>query len=95
MGDKTRGLYEKFDVTRTDGKSEPGQKHYMCDYFVLDKIHDPFAVAAMIAYAQVCEAEYPLLAQDIMRDVGQMIERFPEMAGHYPKPVLDKDKVNE
>ena len=40
MGDPTRGLYDKFYVKRTDGKSEPGQKHENCKYFVLDLTHD-------------------------------------------------------
>lgn len=65
MGDKTRGLYSKFSVERTDGKSEPGQKHDGCEYFVLDVTHDPHAHAALLAYAESCKAEYPLLAQDV------------------------------
>ncbi len=36
MGKKEEGLYHKFDIRRTDGQSEPGQKHDNCDYFVLD-----------------------------------------------------------
>lgn len=64
MGDKTRGVYHKFHVSRTDGKSAPGKKHEGCDYFVLDVNHDPFAKAALLAYAQACETEYPLLAYD-------------------------------
>jgi hypothetical protein len=65
MGDKTRGMYEKFKVERTDGSSVPGGKHDGCQYFVLDAIHDPFAIAALIAYAEACEGEYPLLARDV------------------------------
>ena len=65
MGDKTKGLYEKFTVTRTDGKSEPGEKHEGCKYFVLDLIHDKHAVAAISAYANSCENEYPLLSKDL------------------------------
>lgn len=41
--DKERGLYNKFVVLRTDGRSDPGEKHYRCDYFVLDITHDPHA----------------------------------------------------
>ncbi len=65
MGDKTRGLYDKFTVTRTDGQSEPGQKHDGCQYFVLDVTHDPFADETLQTYANVCRREYPLLAKDI------------------------------
>jgi hypothetical protein len=67
MGDKTRGIYGKFIVERTDGKSAPGKKHDGCDYFVLDLHHDPFALPAAIAYAEACRAEYPLLADDLDR----------------------------
>lgn len=64
--DKTQiGLYDKFNVTRTDGKSAPGQKHDGCEYFVLDLTHDPYARAAILAYACACEDHYPLLARDL------------------------------
>lgn len=65
MGDKTRGLYEKYTVTRNDGSSEPGGKHHGCEYFVLDLTHDPHASAALRAYADSCAADYPLLAADL------------------------------
>lgn len=66
MGDRTRGLYNKFKtVERTDGQSAPGQKHHGCRYFVIDLDHDQFAGAALCAYANACEEEYPLLAHDL------------------------------
>lgn len=66
MGDRLRGLYRKFTVTRTDGASAPGGKHEGCDYFVLDLTHDPFAVVAIEAYAMVCRQDgYRLLADDL------------------------------
>ena len=65
MGDKTRGIYNKFQVTRTDGSSNPGGKHHGCFYFVLDIDHDPHAIPALEAYAASCAADYPLLALDI------------------------------
>ena len=65
MGDKTKGLYEKFRVERTDGTSAPGKKHDGCQAFVLDVTHDPHALPALAAYAASCRAEYPLLAADI------------------------------
>ncbi len=45
-----KGLYEKFRVERTDGRSEPGEKHEGCEYFVLDLDHDPHAIPALKAY---------------------------------------------
>ena len=67
MGDRTRGLYEKFRIERNDGKSAPGEKHERCEYFVLDVTHDPHALPALAAYAASCRTEYPLLAADIDR----------------------------
>lgn len=66
MGDPTRGLYGKFLVERVDGSSAPGGKHDGCDYFVLDITHDKFAKAALVAYAEACKEEYPLLAADLL-----------------------------
>lgn len=65
MGHKGIGLYNKFTVERTDGKSAAGEKHDACEYFVLDLTHDPFAGPALEAYATACESEYPLLARDL------------------------------
>ena len=65
MNDTTRGLYEKFHVTRTDGTDAPGGKHHGCSYFVLDLDHDPHALLAMRVYAAACEATHPLLARDL------------------------------
>lgn len=76
MSDKKRGLYLKFEVTRTDGSSEPGGKHHGCEYFVLDLTHDKHAKAALLAYAESCELEYPLLAADLRA-------RFPEEADEW------------
>lgn len=59
MGDKTRGLFNKFVVRRVGGK------RYGSDYFVLDLAHDPHALPALSAYADSCAAEYPLLAADL------------------------------
>lgn len=65
MNNKTRGLYGKFFVDRTDGRSALGEKHYGCEYFVLDLTHDKHAMAALRAYADSCEDENPLLAADL------------------------------
>jgi hypothetical protein len=76
MGDSTRGLYNKFNVERTDGKSEPGQKHHGCEYFLLDLHHDKHAIAALRAYLLSCRKEYPLLADDLSDKVAEMEKRF-------------------
>lgn len=67
MDDAKRGVYEKFRVARTDCTDGPGGKHERCSYFVLDLVHDPFAADALAAYADACEAEYPLLARDLRK----------------------------
>lgn len=63
--DKSRGLYSKYKVTRTDGSDKSGGKHEGCDYFVLDYTHDKFALKALKAYANACRREFPLLAHDL------------------------------
>lgn len=67
LTNRAQGVYRKFDVRRTDGSSEPGEKHHGCEYFVLDVTHDPHARAALAAYASAVEATHPTLAAD-MRD---------------------------
>ena len=65
MKDKNTGIYDKFTVARTDGKSAPGKKHEGCRYFVLDLDHDPFALPAIEAYSLACKDTYPTLAEDL------------------------------
>jgi len=72
MSDKQKGLYGKFNVARTDGKSAPGQKHENCEYFVLDITHDPFAIPALQAYATACAKEYPALFIDLL----ELIQKY-------------------
>lgn len=67
MDDKNRGLYEKFRVERTDGRSAPGEKHDGCRYLVLDLDHDPFARVAALEYARACADDYPTLYRDILQ----------------------------
>lgn len=62
---KDGGIYEKYRVRRTDGRDRKGQRHYGCDYFVLDLTHDPHAHRAARAYADSCEAENPALAAQL------------------------------
>ncbi len=65
MGDKKRGLYNKFHVERTDGAHRAGKKHHGCEYFVLDLDHDPHARPALVAYAASARLDYPVLANDL------------------------------
>ncbi len=65
MSNKARGLYNKFHVSRVDSRSEPGEKHHLCQCFVLDLDHDEYAIPALKAYAKACEEKYPLLAKDL------------------------------
>lgn len=92
MGDKTKGLINKFTVIRNDGKSSEGQKHHGCRYFVLDLDHDPHASAAILAYAESCKEEYPLLAMDLLSlDMQISIEeQFPASEREEHKCSQDK-----
>lgn len=65
MSDTERGLYSKYIVRSTDGSFGPGVKHEHCNYFVLDIRHDKHAAAALRAYADSCEMEFPVLAADL------------------------------
>lgn len=70
MTDK-RGLFRKFVVERTDGKSAPGRKHDGCEYFVLDLTHDQRAIPALRAYAGAADLDGDhALATDIYAKVG-------------------------
>ena len=75
---KERGLYGKFNVRRTDGRDTQGEKHFECGYFVLDLVHDRFALLAILAYANACRKEYPKLAEDLDVNAGVMESRFRE-----------------
>lgn len=85
--ENSRGIYNKFDVRRTDGSSEHGGKHHDCEYFVLDITHDPFAIPALSAYADSCEHDYPHLAHDLRKITrpaqhGQDVAAAPFHEGH-------------
>lgn len=74
MPDKTKGLFNKFKVERTDGKSAPGEKHADCSYFVLDVSCDPFAIPALMSYIRACEKQYPALARDLLKQAQMHCE---------------------
>lgn len=56
-----QGMYLKYHVYRADGTDRPGGKHHGCQLFVLDVTHDPYAKAALQAYAQACKATQLLI----------------------------------
>lgn len=60
--DTERGLYRKYHVERLNDHEG---KHAKCQFFVLDLNHDPFARAALLAYAGACADEYPVLSDDL------------------------------
>lgn len=62
---ESQGLFAKFTIRRNDGSDLDGGRHHGCKYFVLDISHDPYAEAALLAYAQACRETHPQLAADI------------------------------
>jgi hypothetical protein len=56
------GIIAKYHVRKIN---DPDLKHLDCFFFVLDPEHDPFARAALAAYAQACNSTYPRLAMDL------------------------------
>lgn len=63
-------IFNKFNVSRTDGSDAPGGKHEGCEYFVLDVTHDPYAKDALVAYSKACAVSHPTLSDDIQRWIG-------------------------
>lgn len=67
LKDTERGVYLKYHVERLDGRSDPGEKHENCFYFVLDVDHDPHALPALEAYADSCKKSNPKLSRDLRK----------------------------
>lgn len=88
--DETRGVFRKYDVTRTDGSSRAGGKHEDCAYFVLDLEHDPFAIPALKAYAKACRMTHPALAKDI----GQIVSTG-DRGRFFAGPSTPNEAMNE
>lgn len=65
MYDDVDGFYQKFNVTRMDGKPMAGP------WFVLAYARDPHARAALAAYADSCEGELPGLARDLRAELDK------------------------
>jgi hypothetical protein len=82
---KQKGLYTKYNVSRTDGSSEPGGKHEKCRYFVLDLDCDPLAIPGAIAYAIAARKEgYEVLADDLIQVAEELRQKLglPERVAH-------------
>lgn len=60
-----KGLYGKFIVYRTDGKSDFGKKHHYCSYYVVDLNHDDNASLILRFIAGL--TSNPNLHDDLMR----------------------------
>lgn len=81
-GERTEPLHmDKFVVRRSDGSSRKGKKHHDCEYFVLDINHDPFATAALKAYAVACSVAYPQLAKGLETLIAKNIRLTRERYG--------------
>lgn len=73
---KERGLFGKYYVSRVDRKDRRGGPKENAGYFVLDFVHDPHAIAALVAYARACRKDSPLLAADIDKIVKEQEARY-------------------
>lgn len=60
--DVLRGMYGKYYVERLHDVTH---KHDGDRFFVLDPLHDPYALVALRAYRLACAPEYPKLATDL------------------------------
>ena len=61
------GLYQKFRVSRVDGRDRPGGDKDNARYFVLDIANDEYAREALATYAYSCRASEPELSADLYR----------------------------
>ncbi len=87
--DPKRGLYDKYDVVRTDGGCAVGARHERCSHFVLDLNHDArYAIPALRAYANACREELPVLSRDLVA-VADAMERgeFTDIGDFMPSSV--------
>jgi hypothetical protein len=88
--DMHKGLYQKYKISRTDGRDKPGEKHHGCAYFVLDMNHDPHARAALKAYADSCRSTRGELAEDLDR----LVTRVDLFSPHEEAPAGSHRTIN-
>lgn len=74
INQKELGIYQKFNVTRTDGSDAPGGKHFGDEYFVLNLTTDKHTIPAIAAYAESCAADYPALAADLRTKIAATVK---------------------
>ena len=86
-----QGLYRKFDVRRVDGSDAKGKRHHGCSYFVLDVTHDPFAAAALDAYADACDQALPALAADLRKQIAMGTVWDKEAGDGVGRPAMKLD----
>ncbi len=69
MSKKDIGMTDRYKVSRLDERDlKEGDKHFGCKYYVLDIIHDRFAVPALEAYAAEADKDgFHDLAGDIYK----------------------------
>lgn len=60
------GYYQKFNVSRIDGRDQPGGDREGAVYFTLDLKHDPYARYALMAYVESVQSVNPQLAGDLI-----------------------------
>lgn len=85
MPSSDKGLYNKYQCSRTDGKDQPGGPKEGAVYFPLDIHHDIYARRAAAFYADCVEDRHPKLA----RELRQLIARH----GGIPLPGAGGDGV--
>jgi len=66
-------VYEKYLVSRVDGRDTPGRDKENARYYVMDWVNDPYAWLAMLYYANIIEDKYPQLAVDIRKKLGENV----------------------
>lgn len=69
-----QGLFQKFNVTRTDGADAPGGKHFGDEYFVLSLTTDQHSIPAIAAYAESCAAAHPALSADLRTKIAATVK---------------------
>jgi hypothetical protein len=67
--DQQRGMYGKYFVERLH---DPEGKHEDCRFFVLDPVHDQYALTALKSYAMASRDEFPKLAEDLRGWIGDV-----------------------
>jgi hypothetical protein len=58
-------LQQKYWVDRIDERDRCGGDRVDSKYFVLDYVHDPYAIPALEAYAVACSDEFPNLSEEL------------------------------